>query len=55
MWAKSQQSDDAVPYLCSFTTPGCSPNNPPRYWKEPAGSPLGAGSRRRGIRTDKAA
>ncbi len=31
MWAKSQQSDDAVPYLCSFTTPGYPPAlAPPR-------------------------
>ncbi|MET4676232.1 hypothetical protein ACVKN3_002799 [Luteibacter sp. PvP120] len=31
-----------------------SRHNPPQSWKEPAGSPLGAGSRRRGIRTVKA-
>jgi len=32
----------------------CSPTNQPQCQEEPAGSPLGAGSRRRGIRTDQA-
>jgi hypothetical protein len=39
-----------TPHICDR-----SRHNPPQSWKEPAGSPLGAGSRRRGIRTDKAA
>jgi hypothetical protein len=54
MWANNQQSGDAVPCPLLVHPTRRSPNTPPQLEEEPAGSPLGAGSRRRGLRTEKA-